>query len=99
MYIILYKEAYEKDVIEAYEWYNAINHKLAEKFLLELKESEEILVSNPKANARIFNKNYRRYVMEVFPYKIIYAIVKNRILIFALIHTARSHKFIKRKIK
>ena len=41
----------------------------------------------------------RRVLVHTFPYKVLYRIKPDLILIFALIHTLRSSKFIKTKLK
>ena len=98
-YIIVYADSYKDDVIEISDWYQKINENISDKFILELKESEDIILSAPLANARIFETKYRRFLMAVFPYKIVYGIKDFQIIVFALIHTARSNKFVKKRLK
>ena len=98
-YNVIYTELYQEDVITFYDWYDKINKTLSERYIKELKESEEIISVAPNANSRLLNSAFRRYLMPKFPYKIIYRVNNANIVIVALIHTARSNKFIKRRLK
>jgi toxin ParE1/3/4 len=98
-YTVIYTGLYQDDVITAYDWYDKINKELSERFINELKESEEIILAIPTANARLLNSSFRRFILPKFPYKVIYRIRENSIIVVALVHTARSNKFIKRRLK
>ena len=99
LYTLYYTEQYRDDALEAYDWYDKVNSELSEKFIDELKEGEELILENPKANGRVFQTKFRRYDMPVFPYKIIYRMQDNTIYVISLIHLSRSNRFIKRKLK
>ncbi len=99
LYTLHYTEQYREDVLAAYDWYYKVNKELSAKFIDELKEGEELILENPKANGRVFKSKFRRYLTPVFPYKIIYRIQDNSIYVIALIHLSRSNRFIKRKLK
>ena len=99
MYSIKYAECFEVDVILAYKWYEKINEVISANFLRELHESEEIIEKNPKANARVLGSKTRRYHLPTFPYKIFYKINEKEIVVYALIHTARSNKLIKKRLQ
>jgi mRNA-degrading endonuclease RelE of RelBE toxin-antitoxin system len=99
MYTLKYAECFKEDVVIACKWYEKINERIVTNFLNELYESEEIIEKNPKANARVLGSKTRRYHLPTFPYKIFYRINEKEIIVFALIHTARSNKLIKKRIK
>lgn len=99
VYNIVYTELYKEDVLTVHDWYYKMSPELSDRFIGELKESEGIILAKPNTNARFFNTLYRRYLMPVFPYKIAYKIKDKDIFIIALIHTARSNKFIKRRLR
>jgi hypothetical protein len=86
-------------VIDVCDWYQKINENISNKFISELKEDENMILAAPQANARIFETKYKRFLMPVFPYKIVYGIKEFQIIVFALIHTARSNKFVKKRLK
>jgi hypothetical protein len=53
----------------------------------------------PFAYAQLNIKHFRRIILHDFPYKIIYHIKRETktVFIFAVLHTARSNKFLKEK--
>ena len=74
---------------------------LGERFLNELYNiSLEKICSNPFAFRRFRrNSNIRRFVMKRFPYKIFYDSSTLPIKIIAVIHTSRSSRYLKRRLK
>jgi toxin ParE1/3/4 len=84
LYAFHYTEVYQEDVITAYDWYDKVNEELSARFINELKEGEELICENPKANGKVFQSKFRRYLMPVFPYKIIYRIHQDEIYVISL---------------
>ncbi len=74
---------------------------LGERFLNELYNfSLKKICSNPYAFRRIRrNSNIRRFVRKRFPYKIVYDSGTLPIKIIAVIHTPRSSRYLKRRLK
>jgi plasmid stabilization system protein ParE len=100
-YIILYKAEAIKDLIEIKVWYETISLQVTDKFKNSLLSSELHLIKYPFAFAALNYKNFRRKIITGFPFKIIYKVDKSNseIIVFAVLHTARSNRFIKKRLK
>ena len=76
------------------------NSRVFTNFKSALALSEQELIKNPFVFAYLKHKKFRRILLEGFPYKLIYCIdlVNKEVQIFAFFHTARSNKFIKKRL-
>lgn len=74
---------------------------LGERFLNELYNiSLEKICSNPYAFRKVRkNSSIRRFVMKRFPYKIFYDTSTLPFKIIAVIHTSRSSRYLKRRLR
>jgi hypothetical protein len=100
-YKLVYKSEALFEITEAAQYYLDISLQVFANFKLGLAQSEEELISNPFAFASLRHKKFRRKIVKGFPYKLVYCIdtVNKEIVIFAFFHTARSNKFLKRRLK
>ncbi len=89
------------DLKEIKEWYEAVSEQVVDKFKSALLSSELNLIKYPFAFAALSYNNFRRKIIKGFPYKLIYKVDKpnNEIVVFAVLHTARSNRFIKNRLK
>ena len=86
------------DVITA--WYQQQNIEISFKFITEIEFSLNKITNSPKAYGSYRNFiSVRRYTMTVFPYIIFYYYISFHIEVIAVIHTSRSSRYIKRKLK
>jgi len=88
------------DTLEIAEWYEKQTSSLGDKFLDELHQSYNNILSFPEA-CGWFNKdkNIRKCRLPHFPYHIFYLIEKSEIRIITIIHSSRSTRFVKRHLK
>ena len=91
MFTIQLKPAAILMAIEAYNWYEEQKTGLGELFLAELSRCYSRLEKNPLHYQKI-KKNYRHLVLDKFPYVLIFEIIEDEIIIFAVFHTARNPK-------
>lgn len=77
------------EVTEILEWYETQNDRLVFDFHEEYLASVEKLKVNPEAYGYIHGE-YRRLLMEKFPYKIIYKISGNKVILYRISHTSRD---------
>ena len=89
----------EADVKEIFEWYENKVPKLGDRFLSHLEKSFNKITFNPLAFANTGFLDFRRYVLNVFPYKIFYLLKENVIIITAIIHKSRSERYWREKLK
>ena len=86
--LILRSEA-EADALEAYRWYSEQVPGLGDDFLAEVDRAIEAIRANPESNRKI-HREFRRALTRRFPYAIYYALRDGRIVVFAILHTARD---------
>lgn len=96
---ILFKPIALIDVDEAISWYEKELKGLGYRFLNRLTEALEELKVNPNAYQIIYSP-VRRMLLKSFPYKILYFIRDpETIIILGVIHTKRSNRYIKKRLK
>ncbi len=74
---------------KAYDWYEEQQLGLGKSFVTELMSCYDKLEAWPTAYAKI-NKNYRHIILKTFPYVVIFEIIKEDIVIYAVFHTSRN---------
>ncbi len=79
----------EADALEAYRWYSDQLPGLGEEFLGEIDRALETIRTNPEL-PRKCHREFRRILARRFPYAVFYAIRGERIVVFAILHTARD---------
>jgi hypothetical protein len=98
-YLIKYDEGFWQDLKETIDWYDDKSEDLGTKLLDDIWLAEEKLKVNPLAFNKISKSNFRRILLTTFPYKIFFRIEGSNIYIIALIHSSRSNRYIKRRLK
>ena len=93
--LLLRPEA-EADALEAYRWYNEQLPGLGEDFLTEVDRAIETIRANPEASRKI-HREFRRALIKRFPYAVFYAVREDRIVMFAILHTARDPRLWKKR--
>jgi plasmid stabilization system protein ParE len=89
-----------EDIAKAEDWYFRRLPGLDEKFINKLRQSLTAISEHPAAFSFIQkNGPFRKYKIQGFPYKIFYSIDDQTILITAIIHTSRSNRYIRRRLK
>jgi plasmid stabilization system protein ParE len=86
--LVLRPEA-EADALEAYRWYNEQLPGLGDDFLAEVERTIETIRTNPETNRKL-HREFRRALTRRFPYGVFYAVRDSRIVVFAILHTARD---------
>jgi plasmid stabilization system protein ParE len=86
--LIIRPEA-EADALEAYRWYSDQLHGLGEEFLAEIDRALETIRAHPEATRKL-HREFRRVLTRRFPYAVFYAVQADRIVVFAILHTARD---------
>ncbi len=87
----------ENDIEEAFLWYEDKRKGLGHDFLLQVDSGIRFIERTPK----LFKQEYkgtRKHIIKRFPYKIIYLIEKQLIIILAVIHSRRSPSIMSTRI-
>lgn len=96
-YRVIIRPEAEGDLKEAFSWYEDKRKGLGYDFLLQVDGGLRFLERNPE----IFKPEYkgtRKHIIKRFPYKIIYLIEKQKIIVLAVIHGRRSPHLITARV-
>lgn len=74
---------------DAYWWYEEQLPGLGERLLKEIDACFDKLSQSPHYYS-IANENYRQIILKYFPYKIIFEIIDQDVVIYAVFHTSRN---------
>ena len=85
-YAVVFKEEAQKDISEAYNWYESKLANLGEGFLAELEVYVKTLEREPQI-FQIRNANRRYCPLKRFPYLIVYEIEQKEIVVYAVFNT------------
>jgi toxin ParE1/3/4 len=85
--LIVQPEA-ELDIKEAHTWYEARSSGLGEQFLGAIEEALLLVSREPQIFQKV-HRSVRRTLIRRFPYGIFYTIEPGRIVVLAVMHTAR----------
>lgn len=77
--------------MEAYKWYEEQKTGLGEEFLKELDSRYNKLESHPEYYGKI-KKSFRQISLKRFQYVVVFEILKNEVIVFAVFHTKRNPK-------
>jgi plasmid stabilization system protein ParE len=87
---VLIRAAAEKDLDDAHKWYNGQRPGLGDEFLVSIAEALTRLEQHPE-RYRVIYKDFRRVLVERFPYRIFYQLRENDVIVFRVIHHARDY--------
>ena len=88
-YSLILRQEAEKDLVEAYKWYEEKVPGLGSDFLTVIERALELIQENP-ARFPVIYRNVRRALMHRFPYGIFYFMEGERIIVLGVMHTARN---------
>jgi hypothetical protein len=87
------------DIQEVVSWYDSIDSDITNRFLEQITFAESIIKNNPLIFGRSTKIRFGKYTLTRFPYKIYYRVSNTKIFIAALIHSSRSNKYFKLRLK
>ncbi len=87
----------DADYHEAIEWYKARSADTAMLFIKEVSDVLKLLENNPDRYSYHIEP-YRRVLLKSFPYKMVYKIEEDKVLIYALYHTARNEDELRKRL-
>ena len=95
-YRVIVRPDAEDDLKEAYSWYEDKRTGLGYDFLLQVDAGLNFIARNPNIHP-IEYKETRKHLVKRFPYKIIYLVEKEKIIVLAVVHGRRSPALIKKR--
>ena len=74
----------------AYEWYASIQPELGEKFINNLQACYHKLSTSPMFYSYIAAP-FRKIKLHHFDYILVFEVIENKVVVFALFHTKQKH--------
>lgn len=85
-YVLEFKEEANRDIIEAYHYYEENRIGLGDEFLEHLDAYFERITENPKHFPQK-RKPYREAFIKRFPFLVIYEVIKGRVIVYSVFNT------------
>jgi plasmid stabilization system protein ParE len=85
-----------RDFDESFDWYAERSKQAALRFVNAVDAALTVIAANPQRFAEIDNV-HRECTVRRFPFRIIYRVVENRIIIVAIAHAKRRPGFWKQR--
>ena len=89
----------EDDMLEAYVWYEQQRSGLGEEFLESLDQARESIVKNPATYRTRYKKKVKAFLVDRFPYLILYVLKKNDVNVISVFNTSRDPKIWKKRLR
>jgi toxin ParE1/3/4 len=88
----------EADALAAFRWYNEQVPGLGQEFLAEIDRALATIQANPEVSRKL-HRAFRRVLTRRFPYGVFYVVHAERIVVVAILHTARDPQLWKKRSK
>lgn len=92
-------EEAESDVYDSYLWYLKQKEGLGEEFLDALDAAEQAITGNPTAYQIRYKKKVRAFVVDRFPYLVLYVVNESDIDVISVFNTNQHPRKWKKRIK
>jgi toxin ParE1/3/4 len=96
-YCVIVSPEAENDLKEIFSWYEDNRIGLGYDFLLQVDAGINFVKRNPESHP-IEYKGTRKHLIKRFPYKIIYMVKKEEIIVLAILHGKRSLELLKSRV-
>ena len=88
--LVLRREA-EKDLLDGYRWYDDRVPGLGQRFLESVERTLVLVEGEPHAFAEV-HEGVHRALTRTFPYGVFYVVEESRVVVLAIVHTARHSR-------
>ena len=88
---LVFRKRIGKDLAAGYRWYEGQRAGLGEEFLVTVNASFDNIEEFPEGCAFI-RGSVRRAIVARFPYAVFYQVEPKRVVVLAVLHTARDPK-------
>ena len=92
---LVFLERFEKELFEAIDWYANTSIRNSEKLVEDVNLTLDALSKNPFVYQKL-NKKRRKLNLKIYPYKIVYELGDDAIIIVALVHHKRHPRYWRR---
>lgn len=97
-YELVIRPEAEEDLSEVFNWYEERRYGLGHDFLLQVNAGFKFLERDPL----VFKERYkevRSYLIKRFPYKILYRVESQKVIILAVVYGGRNPAWIKKRLE
>lgn len=91
-------EEAENDILDAYIWYEQQRAGLGEEFLECMEGAQRLILQNPAAYS-VRYKTVRAFLINRFPYLILYILKKKDIVVISVFNTNQNPQTWKARVK
>lgn len=84
------------DLDDAVEWYSKIQPELGKDLVLKFNEALTEIEQKPLLSQNL-NENFRKINLKRFPYKLVFKIIEQEIIIIAVAHHKRKSGYWKKR--
>lgn len=88
-YIVSVRKNAEKDIEDAYNWYEDTLKGLGEAFLKDLERCY-LRLENSATSFSNINNDLRQVSLRKFPFVLVFEIRKNRVIVYSVFHTSKN---------
>ena len=92
-------EEAERDVYESYLWYERQKKGLGEQLLETLDAAERAIINHPKTYRIRYKGKVRGFLVDIFPYMILYIVNGNNIDVISVFNTHKNPKDWKKRVE
>lgn len=96
-YKVIIRPEAENDLKRAFSWYEDRRLGLGYDFLLQVDAGMRFIERNPEVHP-VEYKGTRKHLTKRFPYKIIYLVEEEKIIVLAVFHGKRSPDLLKKRM-
>jgi len=96
-YSVIVRPEAEDDLREVFSWYEDSRIGLGYDFLLQVDAGINFIKRNPEIHP-IEYKGTRKHILKRFPYKIIYFVEEEKIIVLAVLHGRRNPALLKNRV-
>ena len=89
----------EEDILEAYIWYEQQRAGFGEEFLESLDKAHQAIIQNPATYRIRYKKKVRAYLVDRFPFIILYALEKKDVNVISIFNTSRDPQTWKKRTR
>lgn len=91
-YLLVVRPEVDADLIEVEAWYEQQESGLGREFLRAARETIDSLSANPLIYQVRSRKQVRWAYPHGFPYRIIFRVIRDTVVIYAVVHAARHDR-------
>lgn len=84
------RESAERDLRRSRIWYEEKRAGLGDEFLVSVADALARLEANPE-QFPIYYRGFRRVLTKTFPYRLLFRIEQDRVIVFRILHAVRDH--------